>query len=159
MSLLLRPATAADAPSLAAMNRQLIADEGSRNPMSLAELEERMRRLIAEGWAALLFEDERELAGYALYRVRHDEYDPQRPEVDIRQFFVLPERRGRGVGRAAFERMAAAHFPPGARLVLEVLASNPAGRAFWGRLGFTVYATTLTRASHEDTKTRRYEEK
>ena len=40
-----RMATEADVAQLAAMNRQLIRDEGHRYPMSLMELEDRMR-----GW-------------------------------------------------------------------------------------------------------------
>ena len=38
MPLLIRPATKSDLPILAQMNRRLIEDEGSRNPMSIAEL-------------------------------------------------------------------------------------------------------------------------
>jgi GNAT superfamily N-acetyltransferase len=143
----IREAGERDAPLLAGLNQRLIHDERSRNPMTLPELEQRMRGLLAGGWAALVFERESAPAGYALFRVRADGYDPARPEVYLRQFFVLPEHRRQGVGRAAFERMAAARFPPGARIVLDVLETNPAGRAFWERLGFAPYATTLTRTS------------
>lgn len=145
MSITMRPAAAEDAPALAAMNRQLIVDEGSRNPMTLAELEQRMRRLLADGWEALVFEDAAGIAAYALYRVRRDEYFPERPEVYIRQFFVMPDRRGRGVGRAAFELMAGERLPAGARLVIDVLESNPGGRRFWERVGFAPYCSTLAR--------------
>jgi len=43
----LRDASAADTPLLAQLNRQLIEDEGAANPMSLAELEARMREWLA----------------------------------------------------------------------------------------------------------------
>ena len=44
-----RPATPADAPALAAMNAQLIRDEGHRNRMTVAELEGRMAGWLASG--------------------------------------------------------------------------------------------------------------
>ena len=45
----LREAIAEDLPLLAELNRQLIQDQRSPNPMSVAELEERMRGwLVAE---------------------------------------------------------------------------------------------------------------
>lgn len=63
-----RLATAADLPLLAAMNRRLIEDEGSRNPMTLTQLEERMRQRRATDYAATLFEQAGETVAYALYR-------------------------------------------------------------------------------------------
>ena len=45
MSLVVRPANEADLLLLAQMNKRLIEDEGSRNPMSLDQLADRMR-----GW-------------------------------------------------------------------------------------------------------------
>jgi hypothetical protein len=42
-----RSASSRDAPLLAALNQQLIQDEGHRNPMSIAELKDRMEEWLA----------------------------------------------------------------------------------------------------------------
>jgi len=89
-----RFATAADAHTLAPMNFQLIRDEGHRNSMSMAELEQRMRAWLDSEYQAVLFDDEQGTAGYALFKREPD-------WIYLRQFFVEPERRRRGIGRAA----------------------------------------------------------
>lgn len=128
------------------MNRGLIEDEGSRNPMSLGELEERMRGWLEAGdWNIKLLELEGETAGYVLYRVGREEHFPERPQVYLRQFYVLPEYRKQGLGRAAIGMLMVGYFPPGSSIILDVLANNPVGIAFWHSLGFKDYALTLER--------------
>ena len=61
-----RFATPSDATTLAQMNQQLIRDEGHRNRMTLAELEERMPRFLQIEYKAILFEDAAGTLGYAL---------------------------------------------------------------------------------------------
>jgi hypothetical protein len=63
-----RRATAADAPALAAMNWQLIRDEGHRNRMSQGELEVRMTQWLSGEYEAILFEEPEQTVGYALFR-------------------------------------------------------------------------------------------
>ncbi|HKB02028.1 MAG TPA: GNAT family N-acetyltransferase [Gemmataceae bacterium] len=130
-----RGATAADAPALAAMNRELIRDEGHRNPMTITELTDRMAGWLAGEYEAVVFEEGGRPAGYALYR-RSPEY------VYLRQFFVRPECRRRGVGRAAVAWLWR-HAWGGGRVRVEVLAGNLAGVAFWRAVGFRDYGLTL----------------
>jgi hypothetical protein len=53
-----RVASAEDYSTLATLNAQLIQDEGDRNPMSVAQLEERMRGWLTSGeYQAILWED------------------------------------------------------------------------------------------------------
>jgi len=138
-----RPATQADVPVLAAMNAQLIRDEGHRNRMSPAELEIRMAGWLAGDYAATLFEDGESPAGYAIYR-----HDPE--YVYLRQFFVQPAYRRRGVGGAALQWLSE-HAWSGARVRVEVLVGNAAGIAFWRAAGFHDYCLTLELpASHRD---------
>jgi len=145
MEIALRQATTADAPLLARLNREMIEDEHNRNPMTLAELEARMRGWLEGDWVAVLILADGQEAGYCLYQARRDSYFPERPVVYVRHYMVARGFRRRGVGRAAFERIVAECFDPRATVELDVLAGNPRGRAFWDALGFQPYATTLKR--------------
>ncbi len=138
----LRPASSSDLPVLARMNKGLIEDEGSRNPMSLEQLEARMQGwLESETWKIELLVQGEKIVGYILYRPEQDEYFPQQ-KVYLRQFYVLPDCRRQGLGRAAVKHFLN-QWPQGTRIVLEVLTSNAVGKAFWQCLGFTEYAVAL----------------
>lgn len=128
----------ADVPLLARMNAALIRDEGHRNRMSLAELEERMAGWLGGEYDAVIFGDSDEPIGYALFRRDSD-------SVYVRQFFVEPAHRRRGNGRAAFEWLAANAWRDAPRIRLEVLVGNAAGIAFWRSLGFEDYCITMER--------------
>ena len=143
MPLLIRPADEADLPLLAQMNKRLIEDEGSRNPMSLDQLADRMQGWLLGDWEVRMLATDAGVAGYAVYRTRHDEYFPDQPVVYLRQFYIEREMRGRGLGTAAFRALAAEHIPPDSRVVIDVLASNPRGYDFWRRVGFDPYCTTM----------------
>ncbi len=143
LEVVLRPATLVDCDLLAAMNRELIHDEGSRNPLSIVELSDRMYRWLQGDWQAMLILTGQVVVGYALYQIRPDEYHPQQTEVYLRHYFVRAVFRGQGIGTAAFAKLQADVFPPAAPVVLDVLATNPAARYFWQRLGFGDYAEHL----------------
>ncbi|MDQ2628197.1 MAG: GNAT family N-acetyltransferase [Actinomycetota bacterium] len=146
MKLTLRDATAADAPLLGAMNRQLADDERSRNPLPAAALAARMEKWLGEGWRGVLVESEaQQVIGYALFQISADYYDPSIPEVYVRQFFIARDFRRQGLGRKAFALVASTHFPAGANVLLDVLATNPAGQQFWHSLGFEPYSTSMRR--------------
>ena len=136
-----RHATTADAALLATMNQRLIRDEGHRNPMSVAQLQLRMANWLAERYRAVLFEDAAGPAGYALYRLDED-------AVYIRQFFVEPDRRRRGVGRAAFGWLLEHEWHDAARLRLDVLVGNLGAIGFWRSVGFADYCLTMERANN-----------
>jgi GNAT superfamily N-acetyltransferase len=127
------------------MNKALIRDEGSRNPMSVEALEIRMRGWLSNNWTAVFILSGGEPVGYQLYQVRRDDFIPEQIVAFVRHFFVEPEYRRQGVGRAGFEQIAAEYFPAGARIILDVLAANAAGNRFWLSLGFRAYAHTMER--------------
>jgi putative acetyltransferase len=131
-----RYATADDIASLARMNHALIRDEGHRNRMSVAELEARMAEWLGGEYRAVLIEDAGPPIGYALYR-RDAEH------VYLRQFFVAPESRRRGVGRAAIQWLRQHAWSGENRIRVEVLVGNSAGIAFWRAVGFEDYCLTL----------------
>ena len=123
---------------LAELNRQLIEDEGHANPMSVAELEKRMRGWLVRTYTAVLFVEEAGVVGYALYR-------SDGAGIFLRQFFICRHERRKGRGRAAMQLLLGRIWPPGTTVTLEALCSNQAAIAFWRSLEFGDYALTLRR--------------
>lgn len=142
----LRTAGLPDLPLIARMNRDLIQDEGARNPMGLAELEARARGFMTGGeWQFEIVERDGRPIGYALWRWRDDVSEEAGRSIFLRQFFLERAERGRGTGQQAFRLLMAERFPAGARVSLEVLHGNETGGAFWRRLGFLPFAHHLDR--------------
>lgn len=130
-----RFATANDCALLAELNHQLIRDEGHRNKMTVAELEQRMKSWLASEYAGMIFENGGEVA-YALYR-------EQPEEIYLRQLFVARNRRRQGTGRKAFEILRTKIWPKDKRLTVEVLVQNAAAVAFWRSVGYKDYSLKL----------------
>ena len=145
----LRPANDEDLPQLANWNRELISEEGSRNPMTETELLGRMRSWLETDWDVRIIEADGKPAGYLVGRNRPDEYVPETLEYYLRQFYILPAFRRMGIGRSAIEQIREELFPKVSAIVLDVLERNVPGRSFWGALGFEPQYTTmkLTRES------------
>src|SRR5712691_3812954 len=131
-----RLATLDDCGLLADLNHQLIRDEGHRNPMTVAQLEQRMRGWLAEEYRAVIYEDEDEVVAYALFREQPD-------EIYLRQLFVVRDRRRYGIGRRAVEILRSSVWPRHKRLTVEVLVSNKNAVAFWRAMGYADYSLTL----------------
>jgi GNAT superfamily N-acetyltransferase len=131
-----RRATPADAATLAELNQLLIRDEAHRNRMTLPELVERMAGWLRGEYEAVLLEDAGFPVGYALF-CRGPEY------VYLRQFYVRPERRRRGVGRDAVKWLRQHAWAGAARIRLDVLIENTAAMAFWRAVGFRDYCLTM----------------
>lgn len=134
-----RRAEVGDSPLLARMNAELIQDEGHDNPMTVAELEGRMRGWLEAEYTAVLFEKDATTVAYALFK------DNEGRGVLLRQFFVVRDRRRHGVGRRAFDLLLAEALPPDTRVVVEVLSRNQRALSFWQAVGFADYARTLER--------------
>ena len=133
--LVVRVATAADAPQLASWNQQLIEDEGHDNTMSLDQLVVRMRAWLTTEYQALVFEEPfgstpvPAPAAYALFR--------DAPEwIHLRQFFVVRDRRRRGIGARAVALLRDTVFPPDKPVIVEAMAWNHAALSFWRAVGF-----------------------
>ena len=143
MTLALRVATDDDLSSLAQMNKHLIEDEGSRNPMSIEQLRQRMQRWLDAAWKVDLFVEADAVVGYAVYQFRQDEYLPDKTIVYLRQMFIERAQRGRGLGSRAFELLMQTRIPADCPIVIDVLATNPKGAKFWSQAGFQPYCTTM----------------
>jgi len=139
MDIELWSATLVDSFTLAQMNHELILDEGCRNPMSIVEIELRMRNWLESTYKAVLFYHEAEIIGYSLYQEQSDEYFLDKIDVYLRQFFIKRLRRGQGLGRRAFEKLCNEIFLAGSNITLDALESNPGGQAFWQKVGFKPY--------------------
>ena len=115
-----------DVPAMAAMTKALIAEEGGR---AQGSTEADLAECLAAGFRAVWFRLADRLAGYAMFLAT-----PK--STFLNHFFVAPEARGKGLGRAAFERLRAEWFTPGMPVTLSVMDANPGGIAFWQALGF-----------------------
>jgi GNAT superfamily N-acetyltransferase len=136
-SLTHRLANAEDCPELAELNRQLVRDEGHRNPMTVSQLEKRMRGWLTSGeYRAVLFEDDDGIVAYAVFRETE-------AEVHLRQFFVVRHRRREGYGRRAMEELFRSVWPRDKRWTVSVLAGNRPAIEFWRAMGYTDYDVTL----------------
>lgn len=135
MNLTWREAYDADIPLLAEWNHQLIRDEGHRNPMTVDQLAERMRKWLQGEYQAVVFSTDAPVA-YALFKMETE-------TVHLRQFFVCRKRRRCGIGRAAMAALRDRVWPPGKRLTVDVLCKNRSGIDFWRSLGYQDYCLTL----------------
>ena len=143
MTLAIRAATDDDLLSLAQMNKRLIEDEGSRNPMSIEQLRQRMQGWLGDGWKIDLFVEDDAVVGYAVYQFRQDEYLPNQSIVYLRQMFIERAKRSRGLGSHAFQLLTQTRIPTDCPIVIDVLATNPKSAKFWSQVGFEPYCTTM----------------
>ena len=119
----LRPASSADIPAFAELERAAFSD-----PWTAAQLQEAMSWGGALAIAAEAADGS--IAGYVLGRVIVD-------EAEILSIATDPGRRRAGIGRALLGAVLTAMVDGGARAVwLEVRASNEAAREMYQHAGF-----------------------
>ena len=116
-----------DVSRLAALNKMLIEDEQSSNPMGVEELQYRMHGFLSGDYSAFFFMEKDAVIGYAL--IRHTS-DP----VYLRQFFIDRPYRGQHKGQQAFRELMA--FLGLDTVDIDVLPWNERGLSFWKSCGF-----------------------
>jgi ribosomal protein S18 acetylase RimI-like enzyme len=142
----IRRATIEDFDDLAMLNRELIEDEKHRNPMTVSELKERFIRLVnSENWMVDLFSQHGQIVGFATYRFEQDNAEPSGERIYLRHFYISRQHRRSGMGRSALALLIQSRFNDKSRIFLEVLQTNPGGKAFWSRTGFVPYSTIMER--------------
>lgn len=119
--------TVADVGELAILNKQLIDDEKSDNPMNLGELEIRMKEFLETDYDAYFFIEESKTIGYALVR-------RSGAPLYLRQFLIERNYRKRHYGIEAFQMLL--RYLDVKEMDLEVLPWNESAMAFWKRCGF-----------------------
>ena len=140
--LALRRATTNDLSLLAQMNKRLIEDEGSSNPMSMSQLESRLRLWLNAEWRGELFLHDNTVVGYTIYRLQRSDFD-NRETVYIRHYFIERDYRRSGYGREALAKLREERFPKNVTVYLEVLTHNSRGKEFWKSMGFEEYSVTM----------------
>jgi GNAT superfamily N-acetyltransferase len=136
MSTTIRPATRADIPQILRLIRALAAYE--RAPEAVTASEAGLER---DGFGAnpfyfcLMAEYDGQVAGFALYFFNYSTW-LGRPGLYLEDLFVDPEYRGRGIGKALLERVAAIAVEKGCeRLQWEVLDWNTPAIEFYRAMG------------------------
>jgi ribosomal protein S18 acetylase RimI-like enzyme len=130
-----RDVTAADAVAVVALIHRFTAEDG--NPPGRLTVEDfltlsfgpeiRFRTKVADADGPIL--------GYALFYPSYDT-DFGVKGAYLQDLYVLPEMRGRGIGRALMRAVARACQDDGGRyLFWNALETNRAGRAFYRRIG------------------------
>lgn len=138
MALSIRPGVVTDVPLIADLIRGLARYERLEDEVLMTE--EKLRaslfgeRVYAE---TMIAESDGEPAGFALYFHNYSTFLAQ-PGIYLEDLFVVPERRGRGVGRALLERLAQLALERRCgRLEWSVLDWNEDAIGFYRRLGAT----------------------
>ena len=94
-----------------------------------------IRPLLESGEAAVLLANGAE--GFSMWRLRPSPYTG-RPEAYLQELYVVPERRGNGIGRALLEAtMDAAREAGATGIDLNTGESDTAARALYESAGFT----------------------
>ncbi|WP_145412099.1 GNAT family N-acetyltransferase [Paenibacillus xylanexedens] len=143
MTLRLQSARNKDLQILAEMNKQLIEDEKSSNPMGIDELEKRMSEFLENAWEIDLIMKEEKIIGYTLYQYQEDSINRTEKRVYIRQYFIRREYRKMGHGTAGIELLKKTRFREAKQIEIDVLETNPEGKKFWDRAGFKPYYTNM----------------
>lgn len=149
MTVLIRPAEAADVPIIAELIRGLARFEKMEDELTMTEerLAENLfgQRRYAE---TLLAEEDGTSVGFALFFHNFSTFLGL-PGVYLEDLFVVPEHRGRGIGRALLRQLARVARDRGCgRLEWSVLDWNRDAIGFYERLGarpnseWTVYRLT-----------------
>jgi GNAT superfamily N-acetyltransferase len=131
----IRPATAADIPLMHSLVRALA--EYEREPHSVQITEE---QLLRDGFGphpyyeCLIAEEDSRPAGFALYFPIYSTW--QGPSIHLEDLFVLPEFRGKGIGKALLKQVAGVAAKRGcARLQWDVLDWNKTAIDFYHSIG------------------------
>jgi len=124
----IRPATLADIGILALLNKRLIEDEKHPNPMSMAQLGERMSGWLQAEYRSYLLIIDDCIAAYCFYRDDGKYYY-------LRHLFVDRDFRRQGIATRLLDWMYTKIWSD-KKVRLDVLADNESAFAFYQRYGF-----------------------
>ena len=125
--MIVQKCTLEDISTLAILNKQLIDDEKSDNPMNIKELEERMTGFLNTDYEAYFFIVNDEIIGYGLVK---NICTP----LYLRQFLIDRKYRKQHYGTEAFQSLL--EYLKVDTIDIEVLTRNEPGNRFWENCGF-----------------------
>ncbi|MGB6973173.1 MAG: GNAT family N-acetyltransferase [Terracidiphilus sp.] len=136
MALNIRPAVPADAPQILAFIRALAVYERAPDAVTATEQDILLHGFGSHPYfSCLMAETDGEPAGFALYFFNYSTW-LGRPGLYLEDLFVLPALRGRGIGKALLQRVAAVALDLGCqRLQWEVLDWNTPAIDFYRAMG------------------------
>ena len=130
----IRRAAAEDTPTVARLLHDFNTEFEEETP-GVEALTEFIWPLIESGEAAALLANEAE--GFSLWRLRPSPYTG-RPEAYLQELYVVPARRGNGLGRALLEAtMDAAREAGATGIDLNTGETDTAARGLYESAGFT----------------------
>lgn len=154
-SIRIRPARAADVPSLVLLSLSMLAENGRHEPRlaphpdAAASLATRHLEEVCDPRHVVLVAEEKPglLVGLAAGQLgRGDGLRRPARDATITACFVVPPRRRRGLARRLADRVADALVVRGAdELRLHVVAKNAGSLAFWSSLGYEPVEELLDR--------------
>lgn len=147
----IRPATPADVPQILAFIRDLATYE--RDPGAVHATEADLHR---DGFGptprfhCLIADWDGAPAGFALYFHNYSTWRGHHG-IHVEDLFVLPEHRGKGIGKALLTRVAAIAVEEGChRLQWDVLEWNTPAIGFYEQMGATMMKEWRTMRVHHD---------
>jgi len=132
----LRDATVEDVPTIARLIRALSVYEKLEHEVVMTEAKLRDNLFVSHRYAeVVLAEDGGEAVGFALFFHNFSTFLGQ-PGIYLEDLFVVPEKRGSGIGRMLLARLAQLAVERGCgRLEWSVLDWNQDAIGFYERLG------------------------
>jgi ribosomal protein S18 acetylase RimI-like enzyme len=113
---------------------------GGGEPLSAAVRRDLVAELRRRPWVVTLLALEAERPVGLLIAMEGFSTFAARPLLNIHDVAVLPEQRGRGIGRALFREIEKVALKRGCcKLTLEVLSGNQSARRLYTHLGFRPY--------------------
>ncbi|WP_254545103.1 GNAT family N-acetyltransferase [Halomarina pelagica] len=111
---------------------------------------EAIARSIATG-GLLVAREGGEVIGFVMFAPESGVYEQAVQKGVVENLYVVPERRGEGVGTALLGAAEDALRADGAAIVaLDVMAANDEARRFYRRLGYRPHRVTMAKDSETD---------
>jgi ribosomal protein S18 acetylase RimI-like enzyme len=131
----IREASAEDAQAIARLLYDFNTEYEAETP-PVAELTRHATRMLEEGEMTVLLAGD-DPDGLALLRFRPSVWT-ERQEAYLQELYVVPDRRGQGIGRALMEAVLATCRARGAAWIdLNTAESDEAARGLYEKFGFT----------------------
>jgi len=121
--------------------------EGNRGAVS-----EWVARSVVTGELLVARDGDGTAVGFVGFALDHSGYERDRTRGTVSNLFVVPERRGEGIGTDLLDAAERALRESGAETVaLEALAANERAREFYAARGYEPHRVELTKSLSADT--------